>query len=125
MGLTMTGLSLGGMVLVPFSVYLLSHFGLRTTLPILGIVFWLIVVPTAVFIIKQRPSDVGQLPDGEPSVTPAKIDPAYSKKLCRSNAGLDQGRSHADLGLLGYRGFLSFGFDRSECLSGSPGIFSQ
>ncbi len=75
MGLTMTGLSLGGMVLVPFSVYLSSHFGLRTTLPILGIVFWLIVVPTAVFLIKQRPSDVGQLPDGEPSVTPAKMIP--------------------------------------------------
>ncbi len=36
MGLTMTGLSLGGMVMVPFSVYLTSHFGLRTALPILG-----------------------------------------------------------------------------------------
>lgn len=65
MGLTMTGLSLGGMVLVPFSVYLISHFGLRTALPVLGGIFWLFVIPTAVFVIKQRPSDVGQFPDGE------------------------------------------------------------
>jgi MFS family permease len=65
MGLTMTGLSLGGMVLVPFAVYLTSHFGLRTALPVLGAVFWLIVIPTAVFVIKQHPSNVGQFPDGE------------------------------------------------------------
>lgn len=68
MGLTMTGLSLGGMVMVPFAVYLTSHFGLRTALPILGAVFWLVVIPTAVFVIKQRPSDVGQFPDGEQPV---------------------------------------------------------
>ncbi len=68
MGLTMTGLSLGGMVMVPFSVYLTAHFGLRTALPILGAIYCLIVIPTAVFVIKQRPSDVGQFPDGEQPV---------------------------------------------------------
>lgn len=65
MGLTMTGLSLGGMVLVPLTIFLISRWGLRTALPILGGAFWLVVIPVAVFIIKQRPSDVGQLPDGE------------------------------------------------------------
>jgi MFS family permease len=65
MGLTMTGLSLGGMVLVPLAVFLISHWGLRTALPILGGAFWLVVIPVAVFIVKQRPSDVGQFPDGE------------------------------------------------------------
>jgi sugar phosphate permease len=65
MGLTMTGLSLGGMVLVPFSVYLISHWGLGTALPILGAIYWVIVIPTALFIVKHRPSDVQQFPDGE------------------------------------------------------------
>ncbi|MFH0786852.1 MAG: MFS transporter [Pseudomonadota bacterium] len=69
MGLTMTGLSLGGMVLVPFSIYLTSNWGLRTALPILGAVVWVVVIPIAIFIVRQRPSDLGQFPDGKSPVT--------------------------------------------------------
>jgi MFS family permease len=65
MGLTMTGLSLGGIVLVPFGVYLIAHWGLRTALPILGSAFWIVIIPIAFFVIKQRPSEVSQFPDGE------------------------------------------------------------
>ncbi len=65
MGLTMTGLSLGGIVLVPFGVYLISHWGLRTALPVLGSLFWIVIIPIAFLVIKQRPSEVGQFPDGE------------------------------------------------------------
>jgi MFS transporter, OFA family, oxalate/formate antiporter len=65
MGLTMTGLSLGGMILVPFAVYLISHRGLRTALPVMGLAFWVVVIPVALLVIKQRPADVGQFPDGE------------------------------------------------------------
>jgi sugar phosphate permease len=60
----MTGLSLGGMVMVPFAVYMIANFGLRTTLPVLGAFFWIVVIPTALLVIKQRPSDVKQFPDG-------------------------------------------------------------
>ena len=48
LGITMTGLSLGGMVLVPFSVYLTSRWGLPVALPILGAVFWVVVIPIAI-----------------------------------------------------------------------------
>ena len=72
MGLTMTGLSLGGMVMVPFIVSMVEHFGLRTTLPILGALFWVVVIPTALFVIKQRPSDVNQSPDGAPTTESMK-----------------------------------------------------
>lgn len=72
MGLTMTGLSLGGMVLVPFSVYLTSHWGLRVALPVLGALFWVVVIPTALLVIKPRPSDVGQFPDGDPGILQAR-----------------------------------------------------
>jgi sugar phosphate permease len=67
MGLTMTGLSLGGIVLVPLGVYLISHWGLRTALPVLGSLFWIVIIPIAFLVIKQRPSEVGQFPDGEVS----------------------------------------------------------
>jgi MFS family permease len=69
MGLTMTGLSLGGMVMVPFSTYLTSRWGLGVTLPLLGATFWVVVIPTAVLFVKQHPAAVGQFPDGERPVS--------------------------------------------------------
>jgi len=74
MSLTNTGLSLGGIVLVPFATYAITHWGLKTALFVLGTIFWIVVTPTALFFIKQRPSDVNQLPDGdlEDSQSPEK-----------------------------------------------------
>lgn len=65
MGLTMTGLSIGGVVLVPFASYLISRWGLKVALPVLGATFWAVIIPTALFLIRQRPSDLGLFPDGE------------------------------------------------------------
>lgn len=66
MSLTNTGLSLGGIVMVPFAVYMISDWGLHVALPVLGTVFWVVIIPTALFFIKQRPSDLNQFPDGSP-----------------------------------------------------------
>ena len=66
MSLTNTGLSAGGIVLVPFASYLISDWGLKITLPILGAIFWVVIIPTALFFIKQRPADLNQFPDGKP-----------------------------------------------------------
>lgn len=68
LGITMTGLSLGGMVLVPFAVTLTSRWGLPVALPILGASFGLVVIPIAILVIKSRPSDLGQFPDGDRSI---------------------------------------------------------
>ena len=65
MSLTNTGLSAGGIVLVPFASYIISHWGLRLSLPVLGVIYGFVVIATTSFI-KQRPSDIGQFPDGEP-----------------------------------------------------------
>jgi MFS family permease len=64
MSLVMTGLSVGGIVMVPLAAFLISRWGLKVALPILGAMFWTVVIPLAVFVIKQRPSDIGQFPDG-------------------------------------------------------------
>ena len=66
MSLTNTGLSLGGIVLVPLAVYMISNWGLHVALPVLGTIFWVVIIPTALFFIKQRPSDLNQFPDGSP-----------------------------------------------------------
>ena len=78
MGLTMSGLSLGGMVMVPFTVYLTSHWGLRTALPTLGGIFCLVIIPIASFLIKQHPADVGQFPDGQ-RLSPLSLDISDSR----------------------------------------------
>jgi MFS family permease len=66
MSLTNTGLSMGGIVMVPLAVYMISEWGLQVALPVLGTIFWVVIIPTALFFIKQRPSDINQFPDGSP-----------------------------------------------------------
>jgi len=70
MSITMTGLSVGGIILVPFSTYLILNYGLKIALPVLGSLFWIIIIPIAVFVIKKSPSDVGLLPDGDKGSDP-------------------------------------------------------
>ena len=69
MSLTNTGLSVGGILLVPMASYIILHWGLETALPILGAFFWIVIIPIASIFIKQRPSDVYQFPDGEASAS--------------------------------------------------------
>jgi MFS family permease len=81
MSLTNTGLSLGGVVLVPFASYAISHWGLQNALPILGAVFWIVIIPIAFLFIKQRPSDLNQLPDDKlsgASLPKDKLDSPFS-----------------------------------------------
>jgi MFS family permease len=75
MSLTNTGLSAGGIVLVPLSSYMISRWGLEVALPILGAIYSVVVIPCAIFFIRQRPSDLNQLPDGEPPVASAADRP--------------------------------------------------
>jgi MFS family permease len=65
MSLTNTGLSAGGIVMVPMASYIISRWGLAVALPVLGAVYFAVVVATTSFV-RQRPSDLNQFPDGEP-----------------------------------------------------------
>jgi MFS family permease len=74
MSLANTGLSLGGIVLVPLASFTIVHWGLGTALPLLGALACIVIIPLALFVIKQRPADLNQSPDGEvwliPTVEP-------------------------------------------------------
>ncbi len=67
MSLVMCGLSIGGIVLVPLATFLIARWGLRLALPAMGALYCLGIIPPALFVIKQRPADVGQCPDGRTS----------------------------------------------------------
>jgi MFS family permease len=66
MSLTNTGLSAGGIVLVPLGSYMISRWGLETALPVLGAIYCAVIIPSAIFFVRQRPADLHQFPDGEP-----------------------------------------------------------
>ena len=76
LGVTMTGLSVGGVIVVPLATWVIRRWGMTTALPMLGIIYVAAVIPMALFVIKARPSHVGQVPDG-PS-TPTKRTPGRS-----------------------------------------------
>ena len=65
MSLTNTGLSAGGIVLVPLASYIITRWGLQIALPVLGTIYGIVVIISTIFI-KQRPSDINQFPDGKP-----------------------------------------------------------
>lgn len=66
MSITMTGLSIGGIIIVPFATYIISRSGLKDAFLILGIIYCFVNIPLALIFFKQRPSDIGQYPDGMP-----------------------------------------------------------
>ena len=53
-------------LLVPVVAYLIVHYGWRTTLIILGLLPWLVVLPSS-FALKHSPEKCGLLPDGGPA----------------------------------------------------------
>ena len=59
------GGSLSGMVFVPFIAVVIPLVGWRNTWLILGLIVLGLAVPIAFLIIRDRPSDVGQFPDGD------------------------------------------------------------
>lgn len=66
MSLVMCGLSIGGIVMVPLATFMIARWGLKLAMPVLAALFCVGIIPPALFVVKQRPSDVGQLPDGGP-----------------------------------------------------------
>jgi predicted MFS family arabinose efflux permease len=82
MSLANTGLSAGGIVLVPFASYIITRWGLETALPLLGTIYAAVVIFSTYFI-KKRPSDTNQFPDGAPPE--AVSTDSHSAKIHYSN----------------------------------------
>jgi len=64
MSINMAGLSLGGMIMVPFASYLIVYRGFQTTIITLAVINTLVIIPVTFFFIKPRPSDLNLNPDG-------------------------------------------------------------
>ena len=64
MGIMTAGQGLGGFILSPLTIYLISSLGWRIAWGATGILTWLIMIPPALLVVKQKPEDMGLLADG-------------------------------------------------------------
>lgn len=64
-GLVSSGANLGGILLSPIIIWLLSVSDWRSTWFVLGFLPIIFLVPLAIFVLRREPSDMGLLPFGE------------------------------------------------------------
>jgi MFS family permease len=65
LSVTSTGLSVGGIVLTPFTKWLLDEVGLAAGTPWLAVIWVVGIVPVTLLMIRPDPRPLGWLPDGE------------------------------------------------------------
>ncbi len=68
-GLVAVGGSIGGMVLIPFSAYLLVLTDWRTTWLVLGVIMLAVGLPLVLLVVRSDPSAMGLRPDGGRALT--------------------------------------------------------
>lgn len=64
LGAMMSGLGVGAVVMPPAAQYLIGRVGWQFTYAVVGVAVLLVAVPVAVRFLKDRPEEVGLLPDG-------------------------------------------------------------
>jgi MFS family permease len=66
LGIAGSGSGLGTVIMAPFATYLISNFEWRIAYIVVGLIAWLIVIPSS-WLLKREPRDIGTLPDGAKS----------------------------------------------------------
>lgn len=64
LGIVLTGTSFGGVVIPQISTPLIQTYGWRTAMICVSLIIWFVLLPAAIFLVKNRPSDIGDVPDG-------------------------------------------------------------
>ena len=65
-GMVSMGMAAANAFFPPFCQWLISLVGWRPSYQVLGVAIWLLVIPAAIFIVKDRPEKIGLYPDGLP-----------------------------------------------------------
>jgi MFS family permease len=69
MAVLSVGAGIGGLICAPLAAVLITHFGWRTAFVVMGVFIWCVVIPLA-FVVRERPEDMGLLPDGDSAGKP-------------------------------------------------------
>ena len=70
-GISATGINFGEAVMTPLAFVLIASIGWRNAWIVLGLLPWVVVVPTAWIWMRRAPEDMGLRPDGDPPVDAA------------------------------------------------------
>ncbi len=66
LGLVASGTSIGGLILIPFSAYLVELFNWRVSWIALGCIVTFLALPLGFMFLRNNPAQMGMLPDGDP-----------------------------------------------------------
>lgn len=80
-GLSYIGISAGGLVLSPLIGMIIARFGWQYTFIMLGLLVWVMALPTVLFVIKDKPAAMGLLPDGDPPLKPLNHQPLNTDEI--------------------------------------------
>jgi MFS family permease len=69
------GFAVSTSVLAPVCTVLIKEIGWRETYALLGVMVWILIIPGALFLVKDRPEDIGLLPDGDSAPTATGTSP--------------------------------------------------
>jgi sugar phosphate permease len=80
-GLSTSGLAIGGLIFALLHGWLIDSFGWRTAWVVSGISMIVLVVPVGLLLVRREPEDMGLLPDGvQPEKSPAVLSTAQAKR---------------------------------------------
>lgn len=64
-GILLTGTSIGGVLIPLIAAPLIAGYGWRAALLIVSLLVWLVLLPAILFLVKDKPEDIGLSPDGD------------------------------------------------------------
>jgi sugar phosphate permease len=64
LGIVLTGTSFGGVLIPLISTPLIRLYGWRTAMILVSLIIWVFLLPAVIFLVKNRPGDIGLKPDG-------------------------------------------------------------
>lgn len=88
LGIVLTGTSFGGATIPLIATPMIQNFGWRTALILVSLIIWVILLPAIIFFVKNRPTDIGELPDGANTATDSAEDSAARENLYESGMTL-------------------------------------
>jgi MFS family permease len=65
LGVSTAGISMGGVIFVPLTQWLIERYGWRDAFAVLGIIIVLVTVPPVALFMRRSPESMGLRPDGE------------------------------------------------------------
>ncbi len=87
LGISAAGTSLGGLAIPPLLALLIDRFGWRVALEVFGIGAAALLIPLLWIVVRDRPVELGILPDGEPGPSGATVAPRSDPWTTRTIAG--------------------------------------